>query len=622
MRVHQPGSIIQRRTAADVEDWSWNTTRRRLGLLWRLTKPYRLRTFLSGFSLLAATATALAPPLLAKYALEDAINDKTGTNLVVIVSLFVFLALANWGMTYVETYMTGWVGERILADLRKELFGHLQALSLGFYERNRAGVLISRMTNDVEAIDQLVTDGVTTLAQSTLLLSGTAFVLIVLDPRLALATLVVIPFMVFASALFRSRSARAYSSVRERLGLVTATLAEDIAGMRMVQAFVREERATENFRTVALDYRESNMQTVVLNGLYFPFVSLLATLALAVVLGYGGHLYLRDAIALGTLFAFMLFVNNFFDPIQQLSQLYNTFLSATAALDKIIGVLDEQPDVVDHPDAAPLAHIEGRVRFEDVHFAYGRGAEVLHGIDLDIPAGTTVALVGHTGAGKSTIAKLLARFYEPTSGRITIDGVDLNDVTQETLRHQLGIVPQEGFLFAGTVSENIAFGKPDARPEDIVRAAQTVGAHEFILRLEDGYETQLGERGSRLSLGQRQLVAFARALLADPRILILDEATSSVDIGTERTIEQALRTLLSDRTSFVIAHRLSTIRDADLIVVLEHGQVIEQGSHDELLALRGLYTSLYGDWAGAASVAGQAGDVRPTDRRAYGASRA
>jgi ATP-binding cassette, subfamily B, bacterial len=599
MRVHQASSIISRRTAADVDDWSWNTTRRRLGVLWRLTKPYRFRTFLSVFSLLAATATALAPPLLAKYALDDAINNTTGTQLVVIVVLFVVLALANWGMTYVETYMTGWVGERILADLRKQLFGHLQDLSLGFYERNRAGVLISRMTNDVEAIDQLVTDGVTTLAQSTLLLSGTAFLLIVLDPRLALATLLVIPFMVIASALFRSRSARAYSSVRERLGLVTATLAEDISGMRMVQAFVREQRATENFRTVALDYREANMQTVVLNGLYFPFVSLLATLALAVVLGYGGHLYLNDAIALTTLFAFMLYVNNFFDPIQQLSQLYNTFLSAAAALDKIIGVLDEEPDVVDRPGAQPLAHVEGHVRFEDVHFAYGRGSEVLHGIDLDVPAGTTVALVGHTGAGKSTIAKLLARFYEPTAGRITIEGIDLNDVTQDSLRHQLGIVPQEGFLFAGTVAENIAFARPDARPEDIVRAAQTVGAHEFILRLEDGYETQLGERGSRLSLGQRQLVAFARALLADPRILILDEATSSVDIGTERTIEQALRTLLSDRTSFVIAHRLSTIRDADLIVVLEHGQVIEQGSHEELLARQGLYTSLYGDWAAA-----------------------
>jgi len=596
MRVHWGGAAAPE---TKVEDWSWNTTRRRLGVLWRLTKPYRFRTFLSFFSLLAATATALAPPLLAKYALDDAINNTTGTKLTVVVILFVLLALANWGMTYVETYMTGWVGERILADLRKQLFGHLQSLSLGFYERNRAGVLISRMTNDVEAIDQLVTDGVTTLAQSTLLLSGTAFLLIVLDPRLALATLVVIPFMVIASALFRSRSARAYSSVRERLGLVTATLAEDISGMRMVQAFVREQRATENFRSVALDYREANMTTVSLNAYYFPFVSLLATLALAIVLGYGGHLYLNDAIALTTLFAFMLYVNNFFDPIQQLSQLYNTFLSAAAALDKIIGVLDEQPEVVDQPEAKPLAHIDGHVRFEDVHFAYGRGAEVLHGIDLDVPAGTTVALVGHTGAGKSTIAKLLARFYEPTSGRITIDGVDLNDVSQESLRRQLGIVPQEGFLFAGTVAENIAFARPDARPEDIVRAAQTVGAHEFILRLEDGYETQLGERGSRLSLGQRQLVAFARALLADPRILILDEATSSVDIGTERTIERALRTLLADRTAFVIAHRLSTIRDADLIVVLEHGQVIEQGSHDELLARRGLYTSLYGDWAAA-----------------------
>jgi ATP-binding cassette subfamily B protein len=604
VRVYQHGGSLTRQRDADVEDWSWNSTRRRLGVLWRLTKPYRLRTFFSVFSLLAATATALAPPFLAKYALDDAINDTTGQKLVLVVAIFVAAGLANWGMNYVETYMTGWVGERILADLRKQLFGHLQKLSLGFYERNRAGVLISRMTNDVEAIDQLVTDGVTVLAQSTLTLGGTAVLLFVLDWQLALATLAVIPLMSVATVLFRVRSARAYAAVRERLGLVTATLAEDIAGMRMVQAFVREQRATENFRAVAGRYRDANMQTVVLNALYFPFVSFLATLALAVVLGYGGHLYFAGAISLGTLFAFMLYVNNFFDPVQQLSQLYNTFLSAAAALDKIIGLLDEPPDVVDRPGARPLGRIEGEVRFEDVHFAYGLrggelGEEVLHGIDLDVPAGTTVALVGHTGAGKSTIAKLLARFYEPTSGRIAIDGRDLNEVTQESLRHQLGIVPQEGFLFAGTVAENIAFGRPEARPEDIVCAAQTVGAHEFILRLEDGYETQLGERGSRLSLGQRQLVAFARALLADPRILILDEATSSVDIGTERTIERALRTLLADRTSFVIAHRLSTIRDADLIVVLEHGQVIEQGSHDELLARRGLYTSLYGDWAAA-----------------------
>jgi ABC-type multidrug transport system fused ATPase/permease subunit len=603
VRVHQPGGSLTRVRSAEV-DWSWSITRRRLGVLLRLTRPHKLRALFSVFSLLAATLFALAPPLLAKYALDDAINHTTGGRLVLVVVLFVLAGLAGWGMTYVETYMTGWVGERILADMRKQLFEHLQRLSLGFYERNRAGVLISRMTNDVEAIDQLVTDGITTLAQSTLMLGGTAVLLIVLDPRLALVTLTVIPFMIIATAVFRSRSGRAYADVRERLGLVTATLAEDISGMRMVQAFVREERAKENFGTVARDYRDSNLQTVVLNALYFPFVSFLATLALAIVLGYGGHLYFDHALTLGTLFAFMLYVNNFFDPVQQLSQLYNTFLSATAALDKIIGVLDEKPEIVDRPGAKPLARIAGHVGFEDVHFAYGlrggeKGEEVLHGIDLDVPAGTSVALVGHTGAGKSTIAKLLARFYEPTSGRITIDGRDLNDVTQESLRHQLGIVPQEGFLFAGTVAENIAFGRPEARPEDIVRAARTVGAHEFILRLEDGYETQLGERGSRLSLGQRQLVAFARALLADPRILILDEATSSVDIGTERTIERALRTLLADRTSFVIAHRLSTIRDADLIVVLEHGQVIEQGSHDELLARRGLYTSLYGDWAAA-----------------------
>jgi ABC-type multidrug transport system fused ATPase/permease subunit len=597
MRVHQPGGHLMRERTAEVEDWSWSQTRRRLGLLWRLTKPYRRRTLLSVFSLLTATATALAPPYLAKVALDDAVRGQGGTKLVVVVVIFVAAGLANWGMTYVETYMTGWVGERILADLRNRLFAHLQQLSLGFYERNRAGVIISRLTNDVEAIDQLVTDGVTSLVQNSLTLLGTAIILFVLDWRLALATCAVLPLMSVATALFRTRSAQAYGQVRERLGLVTATLAEDIAGMRVVQAFNREQPAFENFRQVAQRYREANMRTVVLNGFYFPTVDLLSTAALAIVLAYGGHLYFGHSLSLGTLFAFMLYVNNFFDPVQQLSQLYNTFLSATAALDKIMGVLDEQPQVIDRPGARDLPHIAGRVHFDNVRFTYGRGDEVLHGIDLDIRAGTTVALVGHTGAGKSTIAKLLARFYEPTHGRITIDGVDLNDVTQASLRRQLGVVPQEGFLFAGTVAENIAFGKPDATPDEIVRAAQTVGAHEFILRLEDGYETQLGERGSRLSLGQRQLVAFARALLANPRVLILDEATSSVDIGTERRIDEALRILLADRTAFIIAHRLSTIRDADLIVVLEHGRVVEQGSHDELLAQRGLYTSLYGDWA-------------------------
>jgi len=462
-------------------------------------------------------------------------------------------------------------------------------------------VIISRLTNDVEALDQLVTDGVTSLVQNSLTLVGTAIILFFLDWRLALASLTVMPIMALATAWFRKRSGRAYRHVRETLGAVTATLAEDIAGMRVLQSFTRERAAQANFRSVGQRYRDANMETVTLNGLYFPAVDFLSSAATAVVLGYGGWLAFNGNVSIGTLVAFLGYLSNFFDPVQQLSQLYNTFLSAVAALDKITDLMDEEPEVQDEPGSVELARIDGHVAFEGVRFAYGRGPEVLHGIDLDVPAGTTVALVGHTGAGKSTIAKLLARFYDPTEGRITVDGVDLRSVSQTSLRRQLGIVPQEGFLFAGTVAENIGFGRREASREEIEAAARAVGADDFVLRLEDGYDTQLGERGSRLSLGQRQLVAFARALLADPRILILDEATSSVDIGTERKIEQALRRLLHGRTAFIIAHRLSTIRDADLIVALEHGVVVEQGTHEELLERRGLYTSLYGDWAETAA---------------------
>ena len=601
MRVWQPGSHLSMQRGAEVEDWSWGRTTRRISTLARLTAPYKLRTTLAVASLLAATLTSLAPPYLAKLALDDGIRADDYRQLVVIVIAFVVAGVLNWLTSAAQTYFTGWTGERILADLRNKLFRHLQRLSLGFYERNRAGVLISRLTNDVDALDQLVTDGVTSLFQNTLILVGSAAILFALDWRLALATLAVLPFMAVATAAFRIVSSRAYRAVRERLGLVTATLAEDIAGMRIVQAFNRQSANERHFREVNEHYREANHVTVVTNGLYFPFVDFLSTAATAIVLGYGGYRYFGNDLTIGTLLAFMLYLSNFFDPVQQLSQLYNTFLAAVAALDKITEVLDEQPEILDAEGARDLPQIQGHVRFEDVRFGYGQGVEVLHGIDLDVPAGTTVALVGHTGAGKSTIAKLLARFYDPREGRITIDGHDLRTVTQESLRSQLGIVPQEGFLFAGTVRENIAFGRPDATQDEIEAAARAVGAHDFITGLENGYETEVAERGARLSLGQRQLVAFARALLADPRILVLDEATSSVDIGTERRIELALRTLLAGRTAFIIAHRLSTIRNADLIVVLEHGKVIEQGTHEELLDREGLYLSLYGDWASAAA---------------------
>jgi ATP-binding cassette, subfamily B, bacterial len=598
MRVWQPGSYMTRQRGAEVDDWSWAQTVRRVKTLWRLAANYRVRTTLAIVSLLLATATALAPPYLAKIAVDQGIKNDNLHTLSLVVIAFVTAGVLNLGASYAQTYFTGWTGERILADLRNLLFRHLQRLSLGFYERNRAGVIISRLTNDVEAIDQLVTDGVTSLVQSTLTLLGTAIILFILDWRLALATLVVFPCMAVATAIFRIRATRAYNAVRVKLGTVTATLAEDIAGMRVVQSFTRERAQERNFIRVNTEYRESNQQTVILSGLYFPFVDLLSSIAIAVVVGFGGYLYFHNDIEIGTLFAFLLYLTNFFDPVQQLSQLYNTFLSATAALDKIMDVMDEEPEVLDRKGAGELPRVQGHVRFEDVRFGYGEdGPEVLHGIDLDVPAGTTVALVGHTGAGKSTIAKLLARFYDPRGGRITIDGTDLRDVTQESLRSQLGIVPQEGFLFAGTVRDNIAFGKLDATPAEVIAAAQTVGAHDFIMRLENGYETDVQERGARLSLGQRQLVAFARALLADPRLLILDEATSSVDIGTESKIEEALHILLADRTAFVIAHRLSTIRGADRIVVIDHGTIVEQGTHEELMERQGLYLSLYGDWA-------------------------
>ena len=597
MKVWQYSSHLMDERGARVDDWSWRQTRRRIRVLLRLARPYPTRSALAVVTLVAYTIVALLPPYLSKIAIDDGIDARNLRTLSLVVVAFLAAGVAAFALSGTQTYLTGWVGERALADLRIQLFGHLQRLSLGYYERNRTGAIVSRITNDVEALDQLVTDGISSLVQNTLVLAGTVVVLFLLDWRLALATLVVLPLMGLATVWFRSRSNHAYRRVRERLGLVTATLAEDISGMRVVQSFTREPASQTTFRGVNERYRESNYETVILNGLYFPAVDILSSVATAIVLGVGGWLVVDGSMSIGTLFAFTLYLANFFDPVQQLSQLYNTFLSATAALDRITAVLDEEPELVDVAGARELPAIRGHVRFEHVRFGYGDLPDVLHDFDLDVPAGTTVALVGHTGAGKSTIAKLLARFYDPREGRITIDGTDLREVTQSSLRRQLGIVPQEGFLFAGSIADNIAFGHPTASRAEIEAAAAAVGADTFVSELADGYDTQVGERGFRLSLGQRQLVAFARALLADPRLLILDEATSSVDIGTERRIDGGLRRLLTGRTAFVIAHRLSTIRRADLIVVLDHGRIVEMGTHDELIVESGTYTQLYGDWA-------------------------
>ena len=603
------------------------------GLL-ALLRPYRLRTTAMLVALLLGTAASLAPPLLAKLAIDSGIEKRHIHTLVIVVLAFLVSALLVWVATYAQTYLVGWVGQRALADLRIRIFTHLQSQPIGFYESRPAGVLISRMTNDVEALESLVTDSVVTLFQSGLTLIGAIGVLLYLDVDLALLTFCIIPFVAGASIWFRLISAGAFRRTRETIGSITGYLQETLSGIRVVRSFGQEPAHEARFAELNEDNREANMVTVRLNATYFPGVEMLSGLALALIVLYGGYQAIDGHITVGTVVAFVATLSFLFEPIQQLSQLYTTYQSGMAALEKIFQLLDTKPTLEDIPNAPALGPIRGEVRFEDVSFAYGprskpravapagvdgngpapatangngaapaEEAEVLalEHVDLDVPAGQTIALVGATGAGKSTMAKLAARFYDPTRGRVLVDGHDLREVSSHSLRSQMGIVPQEAFLFSGSVRENIAFGRPDATDEQVRAAAAAVGADEFISELPRGYDTEVGERGAQLSAGQRQLIAFARALIADPRILILDEATSNVDLHTEGRIEAAMRRLLAGRTSIVIAHRLSTIRQAGRIVVLEHGQIAEQGTHDELIAAGGRYYQLYRDWTSQAA---------------------
>ncbi len=577
---------------------------RKLRGLAELLAPYRWRVAAMFTSLVLATAASLAPAPLAKIAIDKGIERHDVGTLDRVVVVFLLSAVVYGLATYAQTYLVGWVGQRALQDLRLKLFAHLQSLSIGFYSRNRAGVVISRMTNDVEALDQLVEDGLATLIQSSLTLIGVVVILLVLDFHLALLTFIALPLLALGGLAFRIASADAYRLTREKIATITGYLQESLSGIRVVRAFGQERQHIRHFRALNDENRAANMTTVRLNAAYFPGVELLSALVTVEILVIGGIEAINGHTSTGVVFAFIAALNNFFDPIQQLSQLYTTYQSGMAALDKIFGLLDERPELVDAPDAEQLPRIRGELRFDHVSFKYGSGAEdpwALRDIDLVIAPGETVALVGETGAGKSTFAKLVARFYDPTEGSVKVDGQDLRSVTAESLRSQMGVVPQEGFLFSGTVRENIAFGRPDATDEQIREAARAVGADGFVMALEHGYDTEVGERGVQLSAGQRQLVAFARALVADPRILVLDEATSNVDVRTESLIEHGLRRLVAGRTSIVIAHRLSTIRHASRILVMEHGEIVEQGTHDELLDEEGCYWELYRDWAEQAS---------------------
>jgi ATP-binding cassette, subfamily B, multidrug efflux pump len=575
--------------------------------LWQFIKPYRPLVATGVLFMTLATLARLAIPLLIAKAVDLALRDgvqgwswwnewlrpfEREERLFWIAGVMAAVHLVGWGANYLRIRITNRVGQHALYDLRQKLFSHIQTLSFKFFDGRPAGAILVRVTNDVNSLQDLFTNGIISLVQDLFTLVGIVIIMFSLNAPLALVCFLFLPFMITVTGRLRNQIRRGWQLVRIKQSRMTAHVAEAIQGIRVTEAFVQEEENKEFFQQMNADNRRSWIDVLTQNAYFQPIVEMMAATGTMVVYWYGTTILRDGGITVGLLFAFVAYLGNFWEPIQRLTQLYGNVLVAMASSERIFEYLDTKPTVSEEQAVTQLPPIEGRVELEDVVFQYEEGRVALNGVSLHVEPGQTVALVGHTGAGKTSIINLLCRFYDVTEGAVRFDGHDVRQVTLESLRRQIGVVLQDTFIFSGTIMENIRFGRLDATDEEVIAAATAARAHEFIGRLPDGYQTEVKERGARLSMGERQLLSFARALLADPRILILDEATASIDTRTELLIQEALQKLLKGRTSFVIAHRLSTIRGADLIVVLDHGKVIEQGTHVELMKRKGTYHGL------------------------------
>lgn len=581
-------------------DESVSRRREARSLLGSLLRPYAPAVALLALVVIVENAARLSVPLLVQRGIDHGIPPIAAggpaRELLTIVGALCGVVLLQAVSRMYFLRRSGRIGQRVLLALRQRIYRHFQRLDVAFHDRYTSGRVVSRSTNDVEAIQDMLETGFDGLITAILTLGGTAVLLVVLDVHLGLVCLAAFPILVGLVWWFRTQTSKTYLKVRESAALLIVQFVETMTGIKAVQAYRREPRNQEIYEDVADQYRDINEKAFKLLAIFMPGVKLVGNVTTGVVLLYGGYRVLRGEMTIGTLTAFLLYLRMFFEPMQEISQFFNTFQSASAALEKIAGVLAQQPAVTDPEKPVELPTVKGDIRFRDVSFSYVPGRPVLPDMQLEVPAGQTVALVGTTGAGKTTIAKLIARFYDPTSGAVTLDGVDLRDLDQSELRRHVVMVTQENFMFEGSVADNIRFGRPDATDVEVRAAAEAVGAQRFIEALPEGYETDVAKRGGRLSAGQRQLIAFARAFLADPAVLILDEATSSLDIPSERLVQRALATVLADRTALVIAHRLSTVQVADRVLVLEHGRIVEDGPPAELMRGDGRYAALHRAW--------------------------